>query len=64
MSENLVSFTSLVSNSLGLFDLKVSILKEVGHSEPLINDSVDDEFVVVAPGLAQAIDLALLGLFV
>jgi len=64
LSENLVSFTSLVSNSLGFLYLKVSILQEVGHSEPLINDSVDDELMVIAPGLAQAIDLALLGLFV
>ena len=60
MSEDSVGFQSLISNGFGFFDLKVGGFDNIGHGESLIKDGVDDEFMVVGPGLAQAEEFILL----
>ena len=64
LPQDLVGLTSLVGNRFGFLNLKVGFLEEIGHSEPLVKDGVEHKFVVIAPGLAQTVQFALLGFLV
>lgn len=64
LSEKTVSLKSLVSNSLGFFDFKIGLLDHVGHAESLFKDGIDNQIVIVSPGLAEAEELVVLGLLV
>ena len=64
MSKDSVSFQSLIGDGFGFFDLKVGRFDDISHGESFIKDGIDDEFVIIGPGCAQAEEFILLRFFI
>ena len=64
MSEGSVSFQSLIGNRFRFFDFKVSFFQNICHSESFFENGVENEFMILTPGLSQAEKFTSLRFFV
>lgn len=64
LTNETVSFKSLVGDGLGFFNLEIGSFDHISHGEALFENGVDDHIVIVSPGLAEAEELVVLTLLV